>query len=220
MPFKNLTPEQKAMDKLVKALNTKIMKIAKEFGTESRSYQQINEILSGYNAAGHRTNRFSILSGGFTREKDGVIQISRSVKSLANLEIKQYMRALKRVAQLPSAATIKKNIVNARIAAHTTTDPKTGKKKKPKLTKADKAQIVQEAMQRDRNLAQRLEKALGEMYQLQQKYGYEFKNLQDIKALSRGRFTSEEDLLKMIEIAEQTVKNEDQQIQADLFAGY
>ena len=220
MPFKNLTPEQKAMDKLVKALNTKIMKIAKELGTDSRSYQQINEILSGYNAAGHRTNRFSILSGGFTREKDGVIQISRSVKSLANLEIKQYMRALKRVAQLPSFATIKKNIVNAWIAEHTTTDPKTGKQKKPKLTKADKAQIVKEAFERDKTIAKRLEKTLEQFYALQQKYGYEFKSLQEIKALSRGRFTSEENLLKMIEIAENTIRNEDQQIQADLFAGY
>lgn len=221
MPFKNLTPEQKEMDKLVKALNTKIKKIHEAFGTDSRSYQQIYEILSGFNAAGKRTNRFSVLSAGFTREDEsGLIQISRSSKALANLEIKQYLKALKRVAQLPSAATIKKNIVNAYIEEHTTTDPKTGKKKKPKLKKADKAQIVKEAMEKDRSMAKRLEKTLETFYALQRKYGYEFRALQDIKALSRGRFTSAEDLEKMIQIAEDTIRNEDKQIQADLFAGY
>ena len=221
MPMKGLTQSQKEMDKLVKALNTKISKIAKEYGTDSRAYQQIYEILSGYNAAGRMKNRFSVLSGGFTRETEsGVIQISRSRKALANLEIKQYLSALKRVAQLPSAASIRKNIVEAWKEAHATTDPKTGKKKLPKVSRADAQQIVQESMKADKSIAKRLEAALAEVYKLQSKYGYEFKEMADIKKLSRGRFTSAEDLEKMIAAAEEIARNERKQVQEDLFAGY
>lgn len=220
MPMKGLTQSQKEMDRIVKALNSKIIKIAKEYGTDSRAYQQIYEILSGYNAAGRMRNRFNILSGGFTREKDGVIQISRSRKALADLEIKQYMKALKRVAQLPSAAEIKKNIVNAWKEAHATIDPKTGEKKLPKVSRADANQIVQDAMKADKTIASRLEAALAEVYKLQSKYGYEFKEMADIKKLSRGRFTSTEDLEKMIAAAEEIARNERKQVQDDLFAGY
>lgn len=220
MPMKGLTPSQKEMDRIVKALNSKISKIAKEYGTDSRAYQQIYEILSGYNAAGRMRNRFSILSVGFTREKDGVIQISRSRKALADLEIKQYMKALKRVAQLPSAAEIRKNIVNAWKEAHATIDPKTGEKKLPKVSREDAKQIVQDAMKADKTIASRLEAALAEVYKLQSKYGYEFKEMADIKKLSRGRFTSAEDLEKMIAAAEEIVRNERKQVQDDLFAGY
>ena len=220
MPMKGLTQSQKEMDRIVKALNSKISKIAKEYGTDSRAYQQIYEILSGYNAAGRMRNRFSILSGGFTREKEGVIQISRSRKALADLEIQQYMKALKRVAQLPSAAEIKKNIVNAWKEAHATTDPKTGAKKLPKVSRADANQIVQDAMKADKTIASRLEAALAEVYKLQSKHGYEFKEMADIKKLSRGRFTSIEDLEKMIAAAEEIARKERKQVQDDLFAGY
>lgn len=220
MPMKGLTQSQKEMDRVVKALNSKISKIAKEYGTDSRAYQQIYEILSGYNAAGKMRNRFSILSGGFTREKDGVIQISRSRKALADLEIKQYMNALKRVAQLPSAAEIKKNIVNAWKEAHAKIDPKTGEKKLPKVSREGANQIVQDSMKADKTIARRLETALAEIYKLQSKYGYEFKGMADIKRLSRGRFTSAEDLEKMIAAAEEILRNEMKQVQDDLFAGY
>lgn len=211
MPFKDLTPAQREMDKIVKKLNTKITKIAKEFGTESRAYQQIYEILSGYNAAGKKTNRFSLLSGGYTRETDtGIIQVSRSAKALANYEIKQYLKALQRVEQLPTAAQIKKSIVASYEKANNT---------KVK-GKAAKEAVVQEAMQTDRTIAARLESALAAVYKLQQKYGYEFKAMQDIKKLSKGRFTSKEDLEKMIAAAEEIQRNEAAQVQADLFAGY
>lgn len=211
MPSKKLTPAQKEMDNFVKRLNSKITKIAKEFGTDSRAYQQIYEILSGMNAAGKRTNRFSILSGGYTRETDqGIIQVSRSVKSLANMEIKQYLRALNRVAKLPTASQIKKNIVASYEKANQT---------KVKGKEA-KAVVVQEAMAADKTIAKRLENALQAVYNLQQKYGYEFKAMQDIKKMSRGRYTSTEDLEKMIAAAEEIQRNEAAQVQADLFAGY
>ena len=211
MPSKKLTPAQREMDNFVKRLNSKITKIAKEFGTDSRAYQQIYEILSGMNAAGKRTNRFSILSGGYTRETDqGIIQVSRSVKSLANMEIKQYLRALNRVAKLPTASEIKKNIVASYEKANNT---------KVKGKEA-KAAVVQEAMAADKTIAKRLENALQAVYKLQQKYGYEFKSMQDIKAMSRGRYTSTEDLEKMIAAAEEIQRNEAAQVQADLFAGY
>ena len=211
MPSKKLTPAQKEMDNFVKRINSRITKIAKEFGTDSRAYQQIYEILSGMNAAGKRTNRFSILSGGYTRETDqGIIQVSRSVKSLANMEIKQYLRALNRVAKLPTASQIKKNIVASYEKANET---------KVKGKKAREA-VVQEAIEADKMIAKRLDRALQAVYNLQEKLGYEFKAMQYIKSLSRGRYTSTEDLEKMIAAAEDILRNEAEQVQSDLFAGY
>ena len=46
MALKGITPEMQAMDRAVKALNTKITKIAQTFGTDSRQYRQIEEIQS------------------------------------------------------------------------------------------------------------------------------------------------------------------------------
>ena len=52
MALKGMSPEMQAMDRAVKALNTKITKIAQTFGTDSRQYRQIEEILTGYDASG------------------------------------------------------------------------------------------------------------------------------------------------------------------------
>ena len=46
MALKNMPPEMQEMDRTVKAINAKIQKIAETFGTSSRQYRQIEEILT------------------------------------------------------------------------------------------------------------------------------------------------------------------------------
>ncbi len=216
MALKGMSPEMQAMDRAVKALNTKITKIAQTFGTDSRQYRQIEEILTGYDASGRQKNRFSILAVGATREKDGIIQVSRSRKALAELEISQYKNALTRIARLPSAAQHQKKIVEKWREEHT--DPVTGKA--PKLSKAEKAAIVSEAVNRDVSLNNRLEAALQALYEIQAETGEEFAVMSQIRGLSRGRWTELSDLEKMVELAEQAADDEDAMIQGDMYAGF
>ncbi len=236
MALKNMPPEMQEMDKVVKALNSKIQNIAKTFGTSSRQYRQIEEILTGYDSSGKQRNRFSILSVGGIREKDGVIQLSRSRKALAELEISSYNKALKRVAKLPTAVATVKKIAKAHEAeqlrkmeqaykeAHGGAEPSDRERRKMekqvKLSRADAAALAKETVAEDVRISDRLEQVLAKLYRLQEEEGVEFTAIADIRKLSRGHWTKQEDLIKMLDIAEQAVKAEDREIQGDLYAGY
>lgn len=236
MALKNMPPEMQEMDRAVKAINAKIQKIAKTFGTSSRQYRQIEEILTGYDSSGRQRNRFSILSVSGIREKDGVIQLSRSRKALAELEISSYNKALQRVAKLPSAASTIRKIAKAHEAeqlsqmeqaykeAHGGAEPSDRERRKmerqAKLSKADAAAFAKETVAEDIRLGDRLEQALARLYRLQEEQGVEFTAITEIRKLSRGQWTSHEDLLRMLEIAENAIKSEDREIQGDLYAGY
>lgn len=219
MAWKDLTPEQQAMDKLIQAANRRIMGIAKQLGTDSRAYKQMEEILWGINAKGKTRNPANLGSQGFVREKNGVVQISRGTRALTYMDLKQNLRQINRIMQLPSAAEIKKSIVESYVKAHTTVDIK-GKTKKPKLTAAQKQNIVNQALSDDRDIAQRLESALSELYAIRDTLGVELKAISEISKKSRGRFTSREDLLEMLDMAEQERAREDHEIQQDEFAGW
>lgn len=219
MAWKDLTPEQQAMDKLVQAANRKIMSIAKQLGTESRAYKQMEEILWGINAKGRQRNPNNLGSQGFVRDKNGIVQISRGRRALTYMDLKQNMAQLRRVMQLPSAAQIKQNIVKGWIDAHTTVNEK-GEKVVPKVSAKDKKTIVAQALQDDREIAQRLESALQELYAIRDNLGVELKTISEISAKSRGRFTSREDLLEMLDMAERERAREEHEIQQDEFAGW
>ena len=236
MALKNMPPEMQEMDRAVKAINAKIQKIAETFGTSSRQYRQIEEILTGYDSSGRQRNRFSILSVGGIREKDGVIQLSRSRKALAELEISSYNKALQRVAKLPTAAATTRKIAKAHEAeqmrqmeqaykeSHGGAEPSARERRKmermAKLSKADAAALVKETVAEDVRIGDRLEQALAKLYRLQAEQGVEFTVISEIRALSRGQWTRHEDLIKMLDLAEGALADEDREIQGDLYAGY
>ena len=236
MALKNMPPEMQEMDKVVKAINSKIQKIAKTFGTSSRQYRQIEEILTGYDSSGRQRNRFSILSVGGIREKDGVIQISRSRKALAELEITSYNKALQRVAKLPSAASTVRKIAKAHEAeqmrqmvqeykeSHGGAEPSAKERRRmaktTKLTRAQATSLAKEQVVEDIRIGDRLEQALSKLYQLQEEDGVEFTAITEIRKLSRGQWTKQEDLIKMLDLAEGALADEDREIQGDLYAGY
>lgn len=219
MAWKDLTPEQQAMDKLVQAANRKIMSIAKQLGTESRAYKQMEEILWGINARGKQRRTDSLGTQGFVREKNGVVQISRGRRALTYMDLKTNMAQLRRVMQLPSAAKIKETIVEGWREAHATYDEK-GNKILPKVSAAEKKQIVNQALADDRDIAQRLESALAELYMIRDSLGVELKAISDISKKSRGRFTSREDLLDMLDMAEKERARETHEVIEDEFAGW
>lgn len=219
MAWKNLKPEQQAMDKLIQSANRKIMTIAKQLGTEARAYKQMEEILWGINAKGKTRNPANLGAQGFVRDKNGIVQISRSTRALTYMDLRQNMAQLMRVMQLPSASEIKKNIVDAWREAHATLDKK-GNKILPKVSAAQKKEIVEQALADDKDIAQRLESALNELYAIRDTLGVELKAISEISKKSRGRFTSREDLLEMLDMAEQERDREDHEIQQDEFAGW
>lgn len=217
MALKNMSPEMQAMDKVVHSINHKIQSIAKAFGTDSKQYLQIEEILTGYDAAGRQRNRFSILSVGGTKQKGDVIQISRSRQALADLEIETYKKVVKRLAKLPSAAEQKKRIIRKYEEEQSKIQGKTVKV----VGKAAKEALIAGILKTERTLSGRLETALSRLYQLQaEQDGKEFTALTEIRRLSKGRWTETADLEKMVELAEAVAKEEDDRIQGDMYAGY
>lgn len=205
MAKKSLTPEQRAIDAMIKRINRKIAGIA-ELGAESRQYQQIMTVL-GDDA--HRS--WATLSGEMTlKDKKGYIQLSRSEAALAMYSMENYQRALRQIDRMQSASSARR----AMIAAY---KARTGIKVK---TKAEKEAAVQAELDWYRQMQGKLDRALMEMYRIEAERGLYFEGHREIKQKSKGRWTSSQELEEMLDIAQRIANEEDQRIVRNATEGW
>ena len=200
-----LTETQRLVDAQIRRINRKIASIA-ELGLESRQYQQIQTILENKGQTSWGT-----LSGEMTlRNKEGILQLSRTKAALNMFQIQEYQRVLRQLDRLQSAAKAKKFMIKA-------FESRTGQKVK---TKAEKAAAVSEEVSHYNDIQKRLEKAAGEMYRIEKERGIRFQAHSEMQKKSKGRWTSNKTLEEMLDSVEAVLRGEDQRIVKNALEGW
>lgn len=200
-----LNDTQRLIDAQIRRINRKIASIA-ELGLESRQYQQIQTILENKGQTSWGT-----LSGEMTlRNKEGILQLSRTKAALNMFGIQEYQRVLKQIDRLQSAAKSKKSMIKA-------FEKRTGQKVR---TKAEKAAAVSEEISHYNKIQKRLEKAAGEMYRIEKERGIRFQAHSEMQKKSKGRWTSNQTLEEMLDSVEAVLRGEDQRIVKNALEGW
>lgn len=200
-----LTETQRLVDAQIRRINRKIASIA-ELGLESRQYQQIQTILENKGQTSWGT-----LSGEMTlRNKEGILQLSRTKAALNMFQIQEYQRVLRQLDRLQSAAKAKKFMIKA-------FESRTGQTVK---TKAEKAAAVSEEVSHYNDIQKRLEKAAGEMYRIEKERGIRFQAHSEMQKKSKGRWTSNKTLEEMLDSVEAVLRGEDQRIVKNALEGW
>lgn len=208
-----LTAEQKAIDREINRINRQIRKAFETFGVQSRMAQQYETLLYSNGKSKKRDSAAPALYTDMVRyTKAGVPQLSRSAKSIKMIQSGTAANAIMQLGRMQTVQAAQK----AMAAAY---EKRTGQKIK---TRAE----MKEAVQAEINLYQTTQGALGralaEMYRIERERGIKFKGHEQIKAMSKGRWTSQETLQEMAKIAEETIQNENAAIieQQDRLSGY
>lgn len=209
-----LTKEQQNIDREINRINRQIRQAFTILGKESRLAKQYETILSGYTESGKQTNRDAPMqhAGMLRQTKTGIPQLSRSKKTIEMIRTGSIGNTLMQLGRQQTVQEAQKAMVKAY-------EKRYGQKVKGKA--ATKAAIQSEVNLYNKTQS-RMSSALKEMYRIERERGIKFKNHDDIKKLSKGRWTSQEDLEKMIDLAEKVVQDENAAIiaQHDILAGY
>lgn len=188
-------------------INRQIRQAFTKFGAESRLAQQYETLLNaGKSSIASKGGAFY---QGVRYTKTGIPQISAgkaSIKEFAN--ITAYEKQLKILGRQQTVQKAQKAMIRAY-------EERTGQKVKGR--KAEKEALQSEVERYERNETA-FDKAMQKIYEIEKKRGVRLKAHDDIKKLSKGRWTSDADFKKMMEIAEKAANDENAEIVKDVFA--
>ncbi len=208
-----LTAEQKAIDRELNRINRQIRQAYKIFGRESRLAQQYETLLY---TGGKSRKTDSTAPAQYTDmvryTKEGVPQLARSAKAIRMIQTGSAANAVMQLGRMQTVQSAQK----AMAAAY---ERRTGQKVK---SRADMAAAVQAELNVYQTTQGALGRALTEMYRIERERGIKFKGHEKIAQMSKGRWTSQETLQEMAQIAQETIQNENAEIisQQDRLAGY
>lgn len=207
-----LSPEMAAIDREISRINRQIRQAYKTFGAEGRLSEQY-ETLLGTRARGSLRSVAGENTKLIRESKDGIPQISRSKQALEIYKAsKPAQRAIRQLGRMQTVQEAKSAMVKA-------FEKRTGQTV-GKSRSARKAAF--EAELQDYNQKQvNFNNARLQMYALEkQKGGIRFKAHDEIKMMSKGRWTSAETLAEMQAKVDAVLRGEDQRIQTNLLKGY
>lgn len=209
-----LTKEQQNIDREINRINRQIRQAFTLMGKESRLAKQYETILSGYSEGGKQINKDAPMQYDkmLRYTNTGIPQLSRSKRTIEMIRTGSIGNTLIQLGRQQTVQEAQKAMVKAY-------EKRTGQKVKGKA--AAKAAVESE-VNLYKKIQSKMSSALMEMYRIEKERGVKFKNHDEIKQLSKGRWTSQEDLDKMIDLAEETINNENAAIieQHDALAGY
>lgn len=188
-------------------INRQIRQAFTKFGVESRLAKQYETLLylGKDSISSMRGRKFE----GVRHTKEGIPQISASKSAIWEFaNITAYQKQLKILGRQQTVQKAKTAMIKAY-------EDRTGQKIKGR--KAEKAAVQSELERYERN-ENAFDKAMQKIYEIEKKRGVRLKAHEDIKKLSKGRWTSDEDFKKMQEIAESAANDENAEIVRDVFA--
>lgn len=188
-------------------INRQIRQAFTKFGAESRLAKQYETLLNAGDSS--IASKGGAFYQGVRYTKTGIPQISAgkaSIKEFAN--ITAYEKQLKILGRQQTVQKAQKAMIRAY-------EERTGQKVKGR--KAEKAAVQSEVERYKRNEAA-FDNAMQKIYEIEKKRGVRLKAHEDIKKLSKGRWTSDDDFKKMQEIAEKAANDENAEIVKDVFA--
>lgn len=206
---KKYTGKELAVKREIDRVNRQIRQAFTKFGADSRLAQQYETLLYGGNRGGEtiahmRGKGFE----GVRHTKEGIPQISASAAAIWEFaNISAYEKQLKILGKQQTVQTTQKAMIKAY-------EKRTGQRVKGRTA-------MQAALTEEKQRYQESEKAfsgqLAKLYEIEKKRGVRLKAHEDIKALSKGRWTSESDMQKMREILDKAIEDENAEIIRDKF---
>lgn len=199
-----LTPEQQEIDNMIRSINRQLVTAAKTFGKDHHLYQRYEAIISGYAHENAPKRSFTSLAEGqlIRWNKEGILQLSRSKADISQYDITAYKRVLKQLSKQQKTKTVKKHILEA----YTKMTGKTPK------TEAEKQAAIAEQLEMEKTAQNAFGQVRDRVYEIIEQTGIRFQAVEEVKGISRGSFTSYQDLAKMTEIYQKVLDGEDKRI--------
>lgn len=212
---KNLTTEQLTIDRELNRINRQIREAFKQFGSESKLAKQYETLLYGRNArTGRETDRNAPAAqyhDMIRYTKEGIPQLSRSQTNISRIQSGAVANAILQLGRVQTVAAAKQAMIKAY-------EKRTGTKVKGRAAAA----AIKEEVKRYYELENGLSRALTEMYKIERQRGIQFQNHDEIRKLSKGRWTSEKELSEMLRLAQEAVQDENAAVidEFDALQGY
>ena len=142
--------------------------------------------------------------------KDGTLKLSRSKAALNMYQISDDKRVLQQLDRMESAAKARRTALKA-FKARTGQTP---------MTKKERDEAIRSEVDHYNKVQKKLEKSLGELYNIEKARGIEFQAHEEIKGKSKGRWTESKTLEEMLDLADKVIAGEDQRIVKNVLEGY
>lgn len=206
---KKYTGKELEIKREIDRINRQIRQAFTKLGVESRLAQQYETLLYGGKRGGEtiaqmRGKGFE----GVRYTKEGIPQISASAGAIWEFaNISAYQKQLKILGKQQTVKSAQSAMVKA-------FETRTGQTVKGR-------QAMQAAIQEEKKHYEEVEKTfsgqLAKLYEIEKRRGVKLKAHEDIKALSKGRWTSESDMQKMQDILQKAIEDENAEIIKDKF---
>ena len=204
LQWKGMTADELLVKREIDRVNRQIREAVKAFGQDSRLYHQYVNTIAPRGLIGFGVD--------MVREtKEGVIQLSVSKKSIREMmNYSQYQKRLQQLGRLQTVQQAKQQYLKS-------AELRKGRKAK---TRAEKKEFLESAIKRTNVLFGKVSDLWFQYYELERKAGEKFKSHDEIKALSKGYWTTEEDLEKMIQKLETEINAERHEAVKNVLEGY
>ena len=199
-------------------INRQIKQAFTKFGADSRLAKQYATILQGsethilrdslaqQQALNMRTGHTEPI---IRYTKDGIPQISTGKATLNEFSnISSMQSQLKNLGRMQTVQTAQRQMISAY-------EQKTGKKVKGR---AMKETAIREELKQYVTAETLLKDYLTQLYEYEKKHGVKLQAVQEIKSLSKGRWTSQGELAAMIATARNAIRTEEKKIVDDVFS--
>ena len=187
-------------------INRQIRQAYKKFGKNSRLYQQYETLLYiGKTPVSSMRGKNFV---GVRYTKEGIAQISLSKSAIWEFSnLTYYEKQLKMLGRMQTVESAQKAMLRA-YETREGVQLKTAKDRKAALEyETARYQLAEKSFQA----------GIDKLYEIEKKRGVRLKAHEDIKRLSKGRWTSEEDFQKMFEILQKALEDENAEIVKDVF---
>lgn len=210
--------EQWQTKREIDRINRQIKQAFTKFGADSRLAKQYITILQGsenrmLEGSISKTRALNLRTGQsepiMRYTKDGIPQISTGNATLREFSaISQMQGMLKNLGRMQTVQTAQRQMIQAY-------EQRTGQKVSGR---AGKEIAIREELKQYQTDEKVLRDYLAQLYEYERKNGVKLKAVQEIKDMSKGRWTSRGELAAMITTAQNAVREEKKQIVEDVFS--
>lgn len=200
--WKGITADELIMLRKIERINYQIRSAVKELGTNSRLYNQYENMLTS-------TRKNTLGEGGFLHEtSSGILQLRVDKRAIREyLNYTAYEKAVDRLNKFQTVGKVKENMIKA-YQKRTQISVK---------TRAERKAAFESEKKLDNYLFSELDRILYQYYKLEDELGNgrEFVSHDKIRSLSNGFWTSQDDLQEMLKIANDEMKRANHKIKRE-----
>ena len=188
--WKGMTADELQVLRQIERINYQIRSAAKEFGMNSRLYQQYETMLFPRSGTGLGSGRMH------RHMQSGVVQLRADRAAISQYVLGSYQRDLKQLSRMQTVGQVKESMVQAYIARNPKVDPDSLK------TRAGRRAAIAAEKKYDQGLFDKVSQFLDIYYKLENEVlpiGGEFATHAQLRELSKGHWSSYDELNRMLD---------------------